>query len=378
MPRVTTITSQEVWENTAARFAQAKELAIDTESNSLYVYRERTCLIQLATAEEAAVLDPLAVDNLDSLGKLLEDQGIGKALHGSDYDLRSLDRDYGFRIGPLFDTQIGARFLGHQRPNLAAVLETYLGVGIPKSRRLQRCDWGRRPLSDEAVEYASNDVEYLVALAEEIRRRLADMGRLEWVEEECRRLEQVRYSPPEPPDTAFLNMKGNRGLDGRELVVLKELYLWRETQAQREDVPSFRVASNDDLAAVCRAAASEGTEGLEEAAPGLARRLRGRGGAELRASVARGLAGEPVARPERPGRFNPWTADSRKRLTALKQARSKIGAGLGLDPALVWPMGSLERMALAPEDWRREVDGGGEAREWQRRQFGDGWGVVLG
>ncbi len=377
MPRVATITSQEVWEGTAARFAQAKELAIDTESNSLYVYRERTCLIQLATAEEAVVLDPLVVDNLDSLGQLLADPGIGKALHGSDYDLRSLDRDYGFRISPLFDTQIGARFLGHQRPNLAATLETYLGVGIPKSRRLQRSDWGRRPLSDEAVDYASSDVKFLVALAEEIRRRLAELGRLEWVEEECRRLEQVLYSPPEPPHIAFLGMKGSRGLDGRELAVLKELYLWRETQAQREDRPSFRVASNDDLAAACRAAVAVGTEGLKDAAPGLARRLRGSGGTEIRAAVARGLAREPVARPERSERVNPWGAASRKRLTALKKERSRIGAGLELDPALVWPMGSLERMALEPEDWRREVDDGEDVREWQRREFGDCWGSGL-
>ena len=377
MPRVTTITSQETWDTTAARFSHARELTVDTESNSLYVYRERTCLIQLATADEAVVLDPLAVGNLDSLGELLADPGIAKALHGSDYDLRSLDRDYGFRISPLFDTQIGARFLGHPRPNLGAALETYLGVGIPKSRRLQRCDWGRRPLSDEAVRYAKNDVEFLVALARELRRRLEDGGRLEWVEEECRRLEQVRYSPPEPSETAFLGMKGSRGLDSRELAVLKEIYLWREAQAQREDVPCFRVASNDDLAAACRAVVSEGLGGLGEAAPGLARRMRGAVGEELLAAVDRGLSAEPVERTDRSGRVNPWKADSRKVLADLKRVRSQIGADLGLDPALVWPAGSLERMALEPENWRAELAGGGEVRAWQRREFGERWQRVL-
>ena len=377
------ISSQVAWDAAAGRLATAKELAVDTESNSLYVYRERTCLIQLASVDEAVVLDPLAVGNLERLGEMLADPGMVKVLHGSDYDLRSLDRDYGFQISPLFDTQIGARFLGCARPNLGEVLETYLGVAIPKSRRLQRCDWGRRPLTDEAMEYARNDVEFLVGLGVELRRLLEEAGRLEWVDEECGRLELVRYSAPEPAETAFLGVKGSRGLDSLELGVLKELYLWREDRARRENVPSFRVAVNDELIAASRAAVEIGTGSrrlgavLGEEAPGLARRLQGGGSEEISAAVERGLRGGPVERPDRTPRGNPWGAETRKRLADLKRVRTQIGTDLGLDPALIWPAVSLERMALAPEGFQEEIDGSADVRAWQRREFGHRWAEAL-
>ena len=165
MNRTILVTNQADWEEIAANLGRETELALDTESNSLYVYRERVCLIQIGTREETFLLDPLAVDDLSSLGRLLADPDLVKVLHGSDYDLRSLNRDYGFTIQALFDTQVAARFLGSTSPNLASVLETSLGISIPKSRKLQTSDWGSRPFSSLAIEYAANDVAYLVAAA---------------------------------------------------------------------------------------------------------------------------------------------------------------------------------------------------------------------
>lgn len=382
------IDRQAAWDEIAAQLSElseASELAVDLESNSLHAYRERVCLIQLATSQECFILDPLAVEDLSALGTILADPGITKDGHGCDYDVRSLDRDYGFGFQNLFDTQIAARFLGSNTPNLGSVLENYLGVAIRKSREMQRSDWGQRPLSASALQYASNDVLHLVRLAQTLRERLKELERLDWVEEECERLSRARYSPPASEGLAFLRIKGADRLDDRELAVLKELHGWREELAERLDRPPFKVAGNGDLLEAARAAAWQGRGGdtlaatLEEAAPGLRRYLSGGGGSVLVRAAQRGLESGPFVRPERPRRVNPWTPESRRLLQGLKQRRSEIGGELSLDPSLVWPAPSLERMALDPEHWRRETteNGAAEVRNWQRREFGERWADVV-
>ncbi len=379
------IDRQAAWDEAAAQLSEQTELAVDLESNSMHAYRERVCLVQLAAGGECFVLDPLAVEDLSALGSILADPGVAKVGHGCDYDVRSLDRDYGFRFQGLFDTQIAARFLGSSTPNLGSVLEDYLGVAIPKSRELQRSDWARRPLSASALEYASNDVQHLVRLAERLRERLRELERLDWVEEECERLSRARYSPAAPEGLAFLRIKGADRLDERELAVLKELHGWREELAERQDRPPFKVASNGDLLEAARAAAWHGRGGdtlaatLEDTAPGLRRHLSGGGSSALVRAAQRGLESGPFVRPERPRRVNPWTPESRRLLQGLKQRRTEIGGELSLDPALVWPAPSLERMALEPEHWRGETheNGAAEVRNWQRREFGERWADVM-
>ncbi len=379
------IDRQAAWDEIAAQLSEQTELAMDLESNSLHAYRERVCLIQLATDRECFVLDPLAVEDLSALGTILADPGITKDGHGCDYDVRSLDRDYGFGFRDLFDTQIAARFLGSNTPNLGSVLGDYLGVAIRKSKELQRSDWARRPLSASSLEYASNDVQHLVRLARTLRERLQELDRLDWVEEECERLSHTKYSPPVPEGLAFLRIKGADRLDERELAVLKEMHGWREELAERLDRPPFKVAANGDLLEAAQAAAWHGRGGdtlaaiLDDTAPGLRRHLSGGGGSALILAARRGLESGPFVRPERPRRFNPWTSESRGLLQALKQRRTEIGEGLSVDPSLVWPAPSLERMALDPEQWLRETaeNGATEVRNWQRREFAERWADVM-
>jgi ribonuclease D len=311
-------------------------------------------------------------------------------LHGSDYDIRCFDRDYQFRISSLFDTQIAARFLGSTTPNLASVLDNFLGVSIPKSHQLQRSDWAQRPLKAGAIDYAASDVLHLVQLAESLRQRLARQGRLEWVVEECRRMEQVRFRTPDPPEVAFLQVKGSDRLGPRELAVLRELFLWRQGKAKQLGYPLHRVLTNENLVRTAQEATqypmSEGqSEGqLEQRMAGYVPALRthladGSGGG-IMSAIRRGTQGPPVYRPEIPRRFNPWTPDSKDRLQRLKGRRTSLGAGLQIDPALVWPAPSLERVALNPETWRAEFldDGNPEVRHWQRREFAQHLMELLG
>ena len=360
------IVDQATWQQVAGRLAQQKELAFDTESNSSHTYQGSICLIQIAAGVESWLVDPLAVEDLSSLGTILADSGITKVLHGSDYDLRSLDRDYGFRIQGLFDTEIAAVFLGETKPNLGGMLEKFLGVSIPKDPKLQRSNWALRPLSEEAKEYAASDVVHLSRLARELTRRLQDAGRLGWVLEECRRLEGVRYSAPEPPEVAFRRIKGSYRLDARELAVLQQLYLFRDEEARRLDWPPFRVVRNETLMEIARSPLTP-----LDRVPGLSPQLLRRCGASLRAAIARGREGPEYEVPPRPERSYAWTPKARQRSQALKQWRLERATALGIGSSLVWPAASLERIALEPEGWRTEVSGDGpaEVRCWQRREF---------
>ena len=374
MSRTILVTNQANWEEIAANLGRETELALDTESNSLYVYRERVCLIQIGTKEETFLLDPLAVDDLSSLGLLLADSSLVKVLHGSDYDLRSLNRDYGFTIQGLFDTQVAARFLGSTSPNLASVLENSLGISIPKSRKLQTSDWGSRPLSSLAIEYAANDVAYLVAVAANLREKLLQVGRLAWVAEECQRLQQTKYSPPQPPEVTFLRIKGSDRLKPRELAILKELFLAREEAAARLDCPPFKVLSNEALTHIALSS-STSSAALIEGIAGLSPLVMRRWGTLIRDAIARGQQGPEYHRAPRERRERTWTPESKERLQRFKRWRAARGAALGLDPALLWPAPSLERRALhgalhigGGENRRPPLDEP-EVRDWQRREF---------
>ena len=173
----------------------AERLGVDTEADSRHHYPEKVCLVQVATSRSAYVIDPLAIDDLSALGRVLADPHVEKVLHGADYDLRGLDRDFGFGIKPLYDTNVAARLAGLERFGLAALMEDVLGVVIPKQAALQKSDWSRRPLRPEALSYAAEDVVLLGALRDNLDERLGRLGRQAWTAEECERLSEVRYSP---------------------------------------------------------------------------------------------------------------------------------------------------------------------------------------
>ena len=365
MSRTLLIDDQRSWQHVAAKLESEPLLALDTESNSLHAYRERVCLIQIATAGEIFLLDPLAVTDLSALGRLLANPSITKVAHGSDYDMRCLHRDYGFTVRSLFDTEMAARFLGSSRTNLASVLESFLGVEIPKSRSLQTSDWGRRPLSPLAMDYAASDVKFLPELISELQRHLSTARRLDWVMEECRRLEQVRQAPPDPAEVVMLRIKGSSRLGPRSLAVLKQLFLFREEEARRIDCPPFRVLTNEALLILADSPDLE-LHKVRGLPIGIARRA----GEQIREAIQRGRCGPEVRQPSQP-KNKPWEPETQARVKLLKLWRLRQGASLGLDPALVWPAASLERLA---HYWNGSAadsldDGAQEVRDWQRREF---------
>ena len=343
--------------------SSAKRLGVDTEADSRHHYPEKTCLIQVVASDRVFIIDPLADIDIGEFRDMFERPDVEKIFHGADFDLRGLNRDWGFALQGVYDTNTGARFAGLERFGYAALIEDLLGPIIPKDQRLQRSDWSKRPLTEAALEYAAADVIYLGEVRDAIDERVSKLGRSAWVAEELDRLEQIRYTPPDP-DSAYLSVRGSHKLNGRGLGVLKALWELREGEARRLDRPTAFVITADALIAI----AADPELDLADV-KGLGHQTRRRLGTAISHAVKTGLGGGPLKRP--PGRmpFRPRpTAPEADRLTKLKEWRIAEGEKLSMDPSLLWPMRSLERLARAPEAIDEELTSS-DIRRWQRAEF---------
>lgn len=219
-------------------------LGFDSEFDGFYSYFEKTCLIQVSTSERDIIIDPLAIDDMSPLQKVLETPRIEKILHASSNDLLALQRDYGFRVCNLFDTAVAWQLLGHKRCGLAYVLYKEFQVEHPKKSRYQRCNWAKRPLEPDQVEYARLDTHYLISLRHRFDRQLSLKGLRDKAEEKFRQLEELTFEPRKIDPRAYLKIKGARKLDLKGKQILKALYRFRERLAQRQNRSSFRIMSN--------------------------------------------------------------------------------------------------------------------------------------
>ena len=349
-----------------SEISRARRIGLDLESNGFFRYPEQVCLIQISTPRDVFVIDPLALEDMKPLGDVLAKKRIETVLHAGSHDVLSLHRDWDMRIENLFDTNIAAAFVGMSRLGLANVLEEELGVDIPKEKRIQRSDWSNRPLSQKALDYAANDVRYLHELRDNLGKKLRKLGREDWVKEECQRLSRMRYEPPDP-EMAVFNVKGWRSLDDRGLAILKSLVEYREDHAVRMGRPHFRVIP--DMALVTLA--DKPNSDLRRVR-GLGNFARGSHARGIRKAIAEGESAKPPKRPVQPGQpripRGQREAISR-RLATLKQWRIAKGKELSLDPALLWPMRSLQRIAREPDRLESEMQDS-EVRRWQRKEFG--------
>ena len=352
------ITNSAQLDGAVRRMLDSPAIAVDTESNSRHHYPEQLCLIQIAARNNVYIIDTITLKDIGPLQKVLADNAIMKIIHGADYDVRSIDRHCGFRIHNLYDTYIAARFAGMTEVGLAALLRDLLGVNIIKSKRLQTADWGRRPLSGEAIDYAGSDVRHLHALQEILSKRLDVLGRTTWVAEEFARLEEVRYTAPDM-ENAFRSIKGAESLDGRGLAVLRSLFLFREQEALRRHRPPFFVMPDEILVALSTSRTAD-LGGFCNAEPP---RFR----ADLQQALRDGLAAQPIQSIPRM-RFEPMNSEQTRRFTSLKTWRTSLAAKLALDPSIIWPMVSLQRLAKEPDTLDAEAISD-NVRRWQNEQF---------
>jgi ribonuclease D len=328
--------------------------ALDTEFHGERSYWPRLALVQVGWSGGVALVDPLSVDP-EPLGELLAGPACMIA-HAADQDLGILERACGRPPSRLFDTQVAAGFLGLGSPSLATLVERVLGVRLGKGDRLT--DWTRRPLHADQLAYAAADVEHLLALHDELVRRLEDAGRLDWALDECEeRRRRVRARPE--PEVAWWRVKGARQLRGRSRGVAQEVSAWRERTAEALDVPPRYVLS--DLALVGIVHRPPTTPAELQAIRGVdARSLRDGTARELLAAVGRGLALTPseLRLPE-PDRIDRSLAPA---VTVLGAWLAQRATELDLDPAALATRADLTRLLQGDESrlatgWRAELVG---------------------
>ena len=227
-------------------------VAIDTEFMREKTYFARLCLIQLASEDVAAIVDPLEVEDLSPLKELLIDPNVVKIFHAGSQDLEIFYRLFGVATTPIFDSQVAATLAGFpQQVGYGALVKEVMGVTLDKGDTYT--DWAKRPLSDTQIEYALNDVRFLP----EIRRRLlAEMereGRIDWLAADFARLEDPATYEIDPREL-WRRVKRVSSLNRRQLAVAREVAAWREAEAQRRDVPKRWVVGDESIIEIARRA----------------------------------------------------------------------------------------------------------------------------
>jgi ribonuclease D len=210
-------------------------IALDTEFLREKTYYPKFCLLQIATPSWVACVDPLALPSLDLLFEVIYNPAIVKVFHSCRQDLEIFYQLTGALPQPVFDTQIAAPLLGFQEnPGYAMLVSSLLNINLNKAHT--RADWSKRPLSKDQVQYAADDVIYLCQIYQIIIRKLAELGRTDWLEQDFAELSNPEaYSVV--PENAWLKIKGNNKLTGRQLSIVQVLAQWREKNAQAENKP---------------------------------------------------------------------------------------------------------------------------------------------
>lgn len=302
-------------------------LAVDTEANSMYAYRERVCLIQISTQAQDLIIDPLAINDLSRLGTLFCDPKIEIIFHASEYDLMGLQRDYAFSVNNLFDTMIAARLLGYKQIGLANLLKDKFEITLNKN--YQRADWGARPLSAEMIAYAAEDTRHLFGLRNCLRAELLEKDLWQLAQEDFKRASYI--SPAENNHRpCWQKAMGKNELTERQQILLNALCAARERLAEKFDRPLFKVMEDSVLLKISQAE-PESMDELREC--GLTENQARRFGKTILKAIMDSKQLPPVVVKQNQ-RHPGWYL---KRMEKLKAWRKEKGEALGVESDIVLP-----------------------------------------
>lgn len=244
------IANQESFEAFLDRARSSSVLAIDTEFLREKTYYAKLCLVQLATDDEVAIVDPFKIDDLSAMAAVLGDENVMKVFHAAGQDLEIIWHEVGCMPKPLFDTQVAAALLGHtQQIGYGALVHAVCGVQLKKIDSFT--DWSRRPLSDSQLDYAADDVVYLPRMYNRMRSELERLGRLHWLDPEFEEMSSSeRFESDERQRYKRLKRVGQ--LSRRQLACAREVAAWRELTAQKRDVPRKWVITDEQIVEACK------------------------------------------------------------------------------------------------------------------------------
>lgn len=367
MPPALWIANDDELRNAIAALSGSDFIAIDTEFMRERTYYATLCLIQIATRDTCVLIDPLALTDLQPLWNFLADRRQLKVLHSARQDLEVLWQamsrvatgiDASVPVpGPLFDTQVAAALLGYPAQiGYAALVAERLSHTLPKGQT--RTDWSRRPLTPEQLEYATDDVRYLVPLYLDLTSALESQGRHSWMEEEARELEDPGLYRVEPAD-AWRRLKGLDRLLPHQRATAKLLAAWRESRAMHKDKPRGWILSDESLRDMVERMPRNAAD--LESVRGLSANFLRKRSEEMLGIIARGTSNGPQEGPAvLPARPEPEQVARVNRLMAAvrdEAARSHIA------PELLATRREIEQLVFTGRSehfmsgWRRSVIG---------------------
>lgn len=375
LPKPTLVDTPALFEQMIEHLHGQPVIAVDTESNSLFRYYPKVCLIQLTTFADANaadpadvvdyLIDPLALANVQPLGDFLRDPAVDVILHAAENDILILQRDFSFQFYNIFDTQLAARILGWNKVGLAAMLRSHFGVESDK--RMQRTDWGRRPLTAKQILYAQMDTHFLPVLRTNMISALKAANRWKEAQEAFSMLRHVNYYEREQSTRTFWQMKHTRDINKSDLAILQALWEWREEEAQRRDRPPFKVATDQTLVNLTTHQPRE----LQElnSIGGVGEQLIRRYGKVLLATIA-DAQHHPV--PEQPPIERSETIDKsvQKRYDSLRQWRTDVANARGVAPEIVFSNHILLTIAQQMPQNEAELMEIPEIGSWKAETYG--------
>lgn len=356
-------------EDLATKLRDCHLLGLDTEFLTERSYFPRLCLIQIATENLLAVVDPLVCSNLALLGEVLADD-VELVVHSGEQDLAIVDRHLGSVPARVFDTQIAAAFLGYgHRIGYSRLVDICCGTRPQSSQAYT--DWAKRPLEPAQIDYALDDVRYLLRCRSFLMEKLQARGRLEWAQQECE-LARARALEGYDPHNQWRKVSGVRGLNGKQLAVLREIAAWREEQAAARDEPRQRIVSDRVLIELARRGPRRPAELRNYR--GLHPNEASRSAEAIIAAVSRGRQQQPESLPVRPPRSSHADDPNVSALATLLDAFLRSRAlEMEISSRLLANRSDLERLVRlsvngdpAPDEadhhpllhgWRRQVAG---------------------
>lgn len=336
-------------------------IAVDTESNSLHAYREQVCLMQFSTPKIDYVVDPLALEDLSSLGPLFNNPKTEKIFHAAEYDLICLRRDFEFEFSNLFDTMHAARVLGYQYVGLDNLLAEKFQVKMDK--RHQKADWGERPLTREQIDYARLDTHYLFDLRDLLEAELKEKERLELAQEDFVRACEVEAAKEKLNGSSWKRFSTRKDISVRELTILSELCVARDQIAEEMNRPPFKVISDTMLLEIAR---NQPEKDVDLAGIGLSAKQINLWGKDLLVAAQRG-AEAPLVRREQTKRPSDATL---KRLDKLKTWRKRLAQEMGVESDIVLPRAYLNALAEKPPKSLGELESIMADSPWRFSRYG--------
>lgn len=368
------IESESELENICHELLEEKIIGVDLEADSMHCFKEKICLIQIATAKQAFLLDPFEFKGISPFLKVLENHDIIKIFHGADFDIRSLDRDYQTRVNNLFDTEIACRFLGIKERGLGALLKRYFTVD--SNKKYQKANWSKRPFNQGMVEYSVMDVAFLTKLYEIILQQLVDRGRFSWAKEEFEIQEEVRYEDNHK-SPLFKKFKGAGKIENRSLAVLENLLQLRMQIAEKKDQPLFKIMSNSSLMAMA-----------EEKPATIDQILKIRALSPRQSDMYGKLCVEVIiqAMELEQGKLPLYPKSKRlkrdvkvqNRIKQLKKMREKLSSSMGMEPGFLLNNAVISSIALTRPDTPETLLKIEDIRQWQVENIGNNIISTLG